>query len=520
MRILDLGCHDGFVSNWIGRKLKEEGVDVHIDGVELNPDAVAIAQKRALRDNIPGTFRVGRAEDAGWLFTPGTYDVVVAFELIEHVPYVPQFLQACESMCNVGGQVYLSTPDGTFGEGQNPHHLRAYRSIDLFDLIRRRGYVENMLIGFDNVTVAQYRPSAIPGSMGEAVVYCGPGWEKWSPRDIDTKGLGGSETAAVHVAHELSKQGYTVTVYGECEQTMHRQVSFRHHSAYDPLEPTALTIVSRAPQLFDRPIRARRKVLWMHDTDYGPLFTAERARKMDGVFVLSDWHAQHVSDCYPFLNGKVIKTRNGINPERFPQDMLPPRSDRPHRAIYSSSPDRGLDLMLDIWPDVRKRVEDAELVYCYSSVYDSVADKDPKVAAFREQVRKLADQEGVTNLGSLDQWKLAGAMAKARVWLAPSFHSPTHTPFSETYCIGAVEAQAAGCYRIASAWGALPERECATLIDPPQPLNTDDGWPTEGIDRQAWVDAIVEGLLGHVPDLPSIGALDLTWEQVALDLAG
>lgn len=524
MRILDLGAHDGYITNWLGRKLRDHGHQVEVDGIELNPQAIEVARQRAARDGLPGRYEIGLAEDAPDIFEPGSYDAVIAFELIEHVPKVDDFLIACERMVKPGGRVYLSTPDGTFGSGQNPHHLRVYRSIDLFELIRRRGKVEDMLIGHDGVTVISYTPAVTP-PQGEVAIYCGPGWEQWSPVDIERKGLGGSETAATMLAVALSDRGWTVTVYGECESSMFRQVVFRHHSAFDPLTPRDLCIVSRTPQLFDRRINSTVKVLWMHDTDYGPHMTDERLVHAAAVMTLSRWHSVHVKSTYPFLSDdKLVQTSNGLNPDRFPIDLIPPRADRPHRAIYSSSPDRGLDLVLDLWPDVRKRVPDAELVYCYSSVYDKIAEKDAQVGAFRDRCRKLADQPGVTNLGSLDQNALAGAMAKARAWLAPSFNTVHQVPFMETYCIGAIEAAAAGCALVMSDWGALPERadqaEAWQLVAPP--LGTADDlaerrWPAECIDRKKWVDAIVAALTDEMVIEPSKAALETTWARVAKD---
>lgn len=554
MRILDLGAHDGFVTNWLGRQLRDAGVEPHIDGIELHPEGVRVANERAAADGLAGEYKIGLAEDAPDLFEPGTYDAVVAYELIEHVPEVDRFLTILESMCKPGGRVYLSTPNGTFGAGQNPHHLRVYRVIDLYDLCRRRGEVFDLLPGMDGVGVVAYTPAVagptitITGEMPgvappikalTAVVHTGGGWEAWHPDDIETRGLGGSETAAVHLASALYDLGYVVTVYGEFENpVMHGQVLYRHHSTYDPLTPTDLTVVSRQPHLFDRPINSTRKVLWMHDTDYGDLLTEERANRMDAIMVLSDWHRQHVLARYPFLaeTNLVVTTRNGIDPARFPLDQIPATKDRPHRAIFSSSPDRGLDILLRLWPKVREQVPDAELVYCYGAVYDAVASQRPDLKKFRDELNELSQQDGVTNLGPLNQFALAGAMSKCRVWLAPSWHTPAGAwhggsfeqdtafqigvPFFETYCIGALESAAAGCRRIMSGWGALVERcdedpTYSVTIDPV--INTSG--QIVGVDEDAWVAEIVRYLKYDSMAPPSPHAFSQTWTGVAIEIA-
>lgn len=497
-RILDLGAHDGFVSLW----LLKQYPDAHIDGVELNSQAAALADRR-----LTGTCKVGCAEDAPHLFEPGSYDVVVAFELIEHVIDVPRFLDACEAMVRPGGTVMISTPDTTFGTGGNPHHLRTYRAIDLADLLRRRGLVTDMQVGTDGIVSASYTPRP---RREDIAIYCGPGWEPWHPADIETRGLGGSETAAVRVAEHLSDLGFVVTVFGElAENVMWRNVIFRHWQTFDPLDSRGGLICSRLPEVADRPIASAVRMLWAHDTDFGDRLTPGRAEAFDHLLVLSEWHRAHVAGLYPFARDKLTLTRNGI--ERAYFDPLP-WSARAPRVVYTSSPDRGLDVLLELWPRVLEKVPDAELHHAYAAVYDRVADQDPTVGAHREKIRRLAEQPGVTRLGSLSQPDLAKLMCSSRVWAHPSWASMLDCPFHETYAIGAAEAQAAGCLVVASDWGALSE-----TVRWGRRVNSGGIGPRW---QRAFVDHIVEGLTN-----PDVGAAavreapaavrDLGWAGVA-----
>lgn len=472
MKVLDLGAHDGFIGAW----LLSKRADVTIDGVELEPRGVSECLRRGYHRCVQDF-----AENAPAHFDPGSYDVVFAAELIEHVPNVSLLLNVCEQMVKPDGLIVISTPDGTFGTGNNPHHLRVLRSIDVAELLRRRGNLHRMAVGTDGLTLAAYRPRS---RRGEIAIHTGSGWMKWAPQDIDEKGLGGSETAAVRLANALSALGWVVTVYGDIEQGCHQDVVYRHHETFDPLQARDVVISSRLPELFDRPVNARVKLLWAHDTDFGPRLTPERAGHIDHVLTLSEWHDRHVNEMYPFLAGKIEQIRNGISFDHYtPNGNVPKRK---RRVVYTSSPDRGLDLLLEMWPEVRKRVRGATLEFAYAPVYFTIAEQDPIVAAHHQRVQELSDQPGVKSLGSLSQPDVAKLLRSSLVWAHPSYNTLHDTPFYETSCIGAMEAQAAGCAVVASSWGALPETvRVGALIDA-DPKG--DHW------RDCFIEALVRGL--------------------------
>jgi glycosyltransferase involved in cell wall biosynthesis len=424
-----------------------------IDGVEIDAEAAGLACERGVK------CAVGTSDDLDDLSFDGkigglqSYDAVTAFEVLEHVPDVDAFLSQLEAMVRPGGRVYLSTPNGCFGAGANPNHLRALRAIDVADILRRRGTLRDMEVGDDGVVVASYTPLL---KRGDVAIFCGPCWAPWAPADIETTGLGGSETAAIRLAQELSELGWVVTVYGEIEPaTVFRDVIYKHWRAFDPMEPRDCVIASRVPQIFDRPIKARRKLLWLHDTDVGPELTERRLERIDAILTLSGWHERHVKGLYPFAASKVTRVRNGIHAPYFTRPTEAP--ERAKRVVYTSSPDRGLDLLLELWPRVREQVPDAELWFSYAPVYFEIAKTDAVVGAHAKRIEKLSKQDGVIALGSYPQPEVAKLMMDSLVWCAPSWNTPNDMPFCETSCIGAMEAMAGGCLVVASNWGALTE---------------------------------------------------------------
>jgi glycosyltransferase involved in cell wall biosynthesis len=190
---------------------------------------------------------------------------------------------------------------------------------------------------------------------------------------------------------------------------------------------------------------------------------------------------------------------------------------RAQRVLYTSSPDRGLDIILGLWPRVLEQAPEATFQHAYAAVYDRVADQDAQVGEHREKIRKLAAAlPSVTSLGSLNQRDLAKLMCASRVWCHPSWASIHGAPFHETSCIGAMEAQAAGCLVVASDWGALSETvQWGRLVNSAGP--GDPRWD------DAFVAHIVEGLTD-----PEVGrkavergphvARDLGWTGVAVQI--
>lgn len=516
LKILDVGCGDGSIGVWVCEQLKAQGHEPSYVGVDLDEKMAEAAAQRLMDSNIGGYTSAAPAEEA-----PGSgYDAILAFELIEHVTDPDLFLQAMESRLAPGGRIYLSTPNGTFGLGGNPHHLRVYDLEGLIDLLRRRGQVHDGLAGGDGVAVAAYSPDP---RRGEVALYLGGGWERWSPLDILGRGLGGSETAAVRLAEALAGRGYVVTVYGDVHRCVWGEhgILFEHHSTFDRERPRDAVIASRLPEIADRPVNADRLVLWMHDVDCGGRLTRDRAERFDAIVGLSTWHLGHLRAAYPDLPaGKLVQARNGIAPGLFEHPAA--WQDRPHRAVYSSSPDRGLDFLLGLWPKVRERVPDAELVCTYAPVYGAVADAEPRIAAFRSQLAGMAEQPGVTwKQAGMGQAELATLLATSRLWLAPSWAMPQDQPFMETYCIGAVEAAAAGCWRVGSAWGALRERGLERMIGH-EITETESDARGPAVFTDWWVDAICSGLRrGQGPPAKARKhALAQTWDGVGDLFAG
>jgi hypothetical protein len=155
---------------------------------------------------------------------------------------------------------------------------------------------------------------AKPREWGEkdVVIYCGPGFEQWSPKSV-SKGIGGSEEAVIYMSKELVKLGWNVTVYADPQgdEGVYDGVSFLPHYTINWKDYFNILISWRQIGLFDVPgLRAKKTYLWNHDIQNPLTYTPERVNKIDKVMFLSKWHRDNVPQ---LPEDKVMYTSNGIN---------------------------------------------------------------------------------------------------------------------------------------------------------------------------------------------------------------
>lgn len=532
-RLLDLGCNDW----WMGEYFARRGI--RCDGVELNRRSFEKAIERRDRFDRDATIALGDLHDAGDLLTERfgaawlKYDAISMFEVFEHVPDPERTLQVIESLLMPGGRIYLSTPNGAFERGQlsawskveRKGHLRALPLSELAEMLLKRGEILDLReTNGDRVGFAAYRPRT---PKGRIAFYAGASWEPWSPASIQTTGLGGSETALVQVSARLAQEGWNVTVYSGAEPGLYAGALWRPFTTWDPTDDVDLLVVSRLPHVFDNPIGAKRTALWCHDHSYPGQLTEERARHIDSIIVLSEWQRDRFADLYPFAADKLALIRNGITligpgdgDDRYP-DAETPFGARAPRCIYSSSADRGLDVLVEEWPKIRAQAPDAELHVFYGfDILDRVAIANPALLGFKQHVLDLVDKAGgedggIFLRGRIGQRDLAAEMQQARVWSYP-------TGFLETSCIGAMEVRAAGLALVTSDLAALGETvgEHGDLIawktEEDDPYNRSSGY------RQAFRRRVVAALTNeqvwkrlHNRARTGVEALDWS-ERVAL----
>lgn len=121
------------------------------------------------------------------------------------------------------------------------------------------------------------------------------------------------------------------------------------------------------------------------------------------------------------------------------------------RIIYTSSYDRGLQHLLEMWSDIRKAVPDAELEIFYGwQLFDKFYSGNPASMAWKAKMVEMMGQEGIVKHGRLTQPELEEEMKTCAIWAYP-------THFGEINCISAIKAQAFGCEPVVVNYAALQE---------------------------------------------------------------
>jgi len=311
--------------------------------------------------------------------------------------------------------------------------------------------------------------------------FVGQGLELWTPQTIREKGCGGSETSVAMVAHEMAKMGHQPIVYAMGDEVWDG-VLYRHHSKFQPDAGVCnLFIASRIPTVFNYPIHALQKWLWVHDICCFQGLTPEVASQLDVIITLTHWQADFMKRTYPWLkDAEVIdmddqdKTFEDLwSPlTYFPNaklDKLPriaiigdatdtTRFENlnitkvPHSFIWCSSPDRGLEQILNMWPLLKEKLPDATLKIFYGWEYFDSSLFIPAQRTLKEKIRSLVHMDGIEWCGRIGQDELALELGKAQCMLYPPPHD-----FRETYGIAFLEAQAAGCIVFYRQTGALGE---------------------------------------------------------------
>ncbi|HEY6360091.1 MAG TPA: glycosyltransferase, partial [Vicinamibacterales bacterium] len=285
----------------------------------------------------------------------------------------------------------------------------------------------------------------------------------WQPHSIAfdgrtprTRGLGGTESAIVYLAEALAGRGHRVVVFNNCDEPgRHEGVEYGRWEtlpARAVAERPDVVVGVRDWQRIGRARLAPVQVFWTGDAFDQPVLEglgeAAGRPEIDFFMLQSEWHAATFRAHHGVPDWATVRTRLGAAASSAARPSRPAAAARGRRLAYASTPFRGLDVLLDLFPRIRAACPDAELdVFSSMQVYGVAREQDQDQFG---AIYKKANQPGVHLVGSLPQLELAQRLQQTRVLAYPNH-------YAETFCIAALEAQAAGCAVVTSQLGALPE---------------------------------------------------------------
>lgn len=190
---------------------------------------------------------------------------------------------------------------------------------------------------------------------------------------------------------------------------------------------------------------SKYRILWIHDTPNEGIQNdlIDGAWNMFHKFVFpSNWLMQIYINLYKLPWDRCVVLQNAIEPiehKEKPNDKI--------RIIYTSAPNRGLNILYSTFDELTKHHKDLELVVCSSfSMYglDSL-DKD-----YAEMFATIMTHPNIKYYGYMPNSEVKKLLQTSHIFAYPS-------TFMETSCISLIEAMSASCVCVHPNFGALPE---------------------------------------------------------------
>ena len=292
----------------------------------------------------------------------------------------------------------------------------------------------------------------------------------YTPITPSEQPLGGMQSAACYLAISLAARGHSVALmnrtttpgcFGGVTCINVSTVNAPILNGFDVVVSICTGSVMLRQMGLTRPL-----VLWTgHDINQPAVRNlcdfAERWL-WDKVVLVSNWQATRYLTEFKFKSDQISVLRYAVAPAFEKKSRNRPYffiTGAPPILIYSSTPFRGLDVLLRAFPLIRAAVPECKAkIYSSMLVYQVPREKDSYHALYN----LCRMTEAVNFVGSVGQNLLAEAMNQCDVFAYPS-------TFPETSCIALMEAMASGCIIVSTTLGALPETAggFGALLDPP-----------------------------------------------------
>ena len=267
------------------------------------------------------------------------------------------------------------------------------------------------------------------------------GFTKWSGSNILTSGVGGSETWVIEMARYISQlSNFEVIVFCNCEEEeIFEQVKYIKLSRYlQVISEIKIKhcIISRFSEYIPAAIDGYVENIYLisHDLQLSGNVIPIHP-KIKNIFCLTEWHKTHFLEIFPQFKNICSSLHYGIDFTNF-LDEQEQICKKPYSFIYSSFPNRGLSIVLKMWPRIVERYPQATL-----NIFTDVNNKwandfyPDELKEIRNilEVYKDLYPASVIMKGWVDKKTLANHWKQSAIWFYPC-------KFKETFCLTALEA--------------------------------------------------------------------------------
>jgi SAM-dependent methyltransferase len=122
-RVLDLGCGSGYGTARLA------AVHPRVFGLDrIPPDRANRGAARFVRADLHG----------GIPLRPRSFELLVSFQVVEHLVDPGPYLDAIASLLTADGTALITTPNIEMSDGVNPYHVHEYTAEELAALLRTR----------------------------------------------------------------------------------------------------------------------------------------------------------------------------------------------------------------------------------------------------------------------------------------------------------------------------------------------------------------------------------------------
>ena len=265
------------------------------------------------------------------------------------------------------------------------------------------------------------------------------------------RGLTGSEVSCIMLCREMKIRGHDAQFFFGVLPPPETEWDV----AYAWIEPDLLRGVKARVRIVNQQVNDWSYCQPGYDK-YVDIYTSPSKTHRDYLLGLCD-------ECCDPRKWRVLP--NGCDPSQYDVSRKVPG-----RVIYASSPDRGLHLLLEAWPEIKRRVPHAHLRVFYEMNEHLKTFGQQELFIIRDQIERGLTEIGyriryiqralelykrfdVENVGSVSRQQMALEMSEASVLAYPC----DTIRFTEGFSVTTLEACAAGAIPVVRGVDALPE---------------------------------------------------------------